>query len=61
MKYFKPYTFINHKCKSPNRDGNFAPLLSALPHVGFSRPAKVVGWGWGEILTSQYGVGWGWV
>ena len=39
------------------RDDNFASPLSALPHVGFLCPAKVMGWGWGKILTLHHRVG----
>ena len=42
-------------------DDNFAPPLPASTHADFPRPAKVVGWGWGEILALYHGVGQGWI
>ena len=43
------------------RDGNFAPPRPAPPRTGFPRPAKVVGRGWGNILSPHPGAGRGWV
>ena len=37
------------------------PPLPVLPRVGFPRPAKVMGRGWGEILDPHHGAGRGWV
>ena len=53
----------------PNRDGNFAPPrpapldppFPASSRADFSRPAKVMGRGWGKILDPHHGTGRGWV
>ena len=48
------------------RDGNFAPSrfdppIPASPRAGFPCSAKVVGWGWGEILDPHSWAGQEWV
>ena len=41
------------------KDENFARPLLTSPQAGFPRPANVVGWGWGEIITRHHRVGQG--